>query len=754
MNGRRRQISASILLSYLTMLVVPAVLGGVLYAVALRNSQELLHRNNEDLLRQTGEILDGVYLEVQRVVSHVSVDHRISGFRDIHSIFETAAMGRAVTYISTEVLYPYTLSSAFISEYYVFLNGSELIVGPGLVAPAERVYRALFRFGDLTYGEWKERYLTEYHRHRFFPALGIRSEGTATEVIPYVHSLGSPQQITGAVLLFVDASRVRNLLNRIDLGERGIAAIVDGEGRILISESHGLDAPDTSAELEQVVHAGRYYETRVLLGDMGWTYLVVQDTSLITNALAYIRRITLATIILVLVAGVLIALVLGRRQSRPWNTVLTALRDGTGREWRPSPVDLAERIGLVIHEERALRERLKASRAQLKDSYIRNLLSGGFNSTGDAEALLEHGGIAIRGAFKTVSVFVFGRGAHNMDAELLDEYEAKRLVLHDTLHELLGDSLVLHDTDFDRVLMVHSADARDRDEYRDGLVGRLAPALKRLNDELYLHIVSGTSRVYTNMRHLGEAYSEATSAARRAAERRCAGVSLYEEAQDDNEHGRFPIEAEQKLITAAIAGNVELVESLLDKAVERNLRSIDPPAYLRQAFLQNLRSTAIRIIEQDTHHAADNVKYYEALFRLDPGVSDPQEYLEGVRRVLVQAATDRRNRKRSRNHKLVRRIKDYLEHNYTNPNLCVSMLSREFRLSEMYFSRFFKEQMGECFHLYLEDMRMSHALAQMRETDLALKEILRSVGYASANTFSRAFRRKYGVSPSAFRASL
>jgi len=751
---RGRRISTSILLSYLAMLIVPAVLGGVLYTVALRNSQELLHRNNEDLLRQTGEMLDGVYLEVQRVVSHISVDPRTNRFRDIDSIFETEAMGLAIEYVNTNVLYPYTFSSSFISEYYVFFNNSELIVGPGLVAPAERIYTALFRFQDLDYTAWKEHYLIDFYRHRFFPALPIHSGSKATEVIPYVHSLGSPVQNFGAVLLFVDAGRVRNLLNRIELGERGIAGIVDGEGRFLISESRGLEVPDTVTELEQAIRSERYYTTQVLLGEMDWTYLVVQDRSLITNSLAYIRRITLATIFLVLIAGLFIALVLGRKQARPWNEVLLALKESTGREWLPSPIDLSKRIGLVIHEERMLRERLKASRVQLKDSYIRSLLSGSFNSTEDVQALLEHGGITISKTYKTVSMFMFDNSDYNIDAGLLDEYEAKRMVLHDTLEEHLGDDIVLHDLDFDRVLMIHSADACDRVEYRDRLFELLESILRRLNFELYFHVLSGISRVHTNIQHLGEAYNEATLAIQRATECHCAGVTLYDEMQEDNEHVRFPIETEQKLITAAMAGNVELVESLYDEVVEHNLRFINPPAYLRKAFLQNLRSTAIRIIEQDTHHNAENVEHYEALFQLDPNTTDIQIYLDGIRKVLIQAAVNRRKRKRSSNQKLVRRIKDYLEHNYSDPALCVSMLSQEFRLSEMYFSRFFKEQMGENFHVYLEEIRMSHALQQMRETDQALKSILFSVGYTSTNTFSRAFRRKFGVSPSAYRNSL
>jgi len=750
----RQRISKSILFSYLAMLIVPAVLGGILYSVALRNSQELLQRNNEDLLGQTGEMLDGVYLEIQRVVSHISIDQRINRFQDIDSILETSAMGQAIEYISTDSLYPYTLSSTFISEYYVFIGRSEIIVGPGLVVPAESIYTAKFRFGELEYSSWKELYLNNFVRHRFFPSLYIYSGNSSTEVIPYVNSLGSPHKITGAVLLFVNAGRIRYLLKRIDLGKKGVAGIIDIEGRFIISESHGMDRPSTEADLIRSIDPNLYYTTKLSLGNMGWTYIIVQDRSLITNALAYIRSITLAMIFFVLLVGVFIAFVMGKKQSQPWNDVLTALREGINPDWSPSPVDLVERIGLVVHEKHVLRDRLIESRVQLKDSYIRNLLSGGFNSTEDAQALLEHGGIEIRGIFKSVSIFMFHRNEYGFDAGILNEYEAKRLILHDLLLEQFGENLLLHDLDFDRILLIHSADAHDRDEYRGKFVQQLEPVLRKVNNEYFIHIFSGTSRVCTNIQHLGDAYSEAISAVQQAAERQFTGLYIYSESEKNNEHIRFPIEAEQKLITATIAGNVELAQALFDEAVERNLRSFDPPVYLRQAFLQNLRTTAIRIIEADSNQASESIKYYEALFQLDPGTSNHQAYVEEIRKVIVQTVTERRNRKRSNNHKLISRIKDYLEYHYKDPNLCVSMLSCEFQISEMYFSRFFKEQMGNNFHIYLEELRMSHALQLLRETDQPLKNILRVVGYTSTNTFSRAFRRKFGMSPSTYRNSL
>ena len=46
---------------------------------------------------------------------------------------------------------------------------------------------------------------------------------------------------------------------------------------------------------------------------------------------------------------------------------------------------------------------------------------------------------------------------------------------------------------------------------------------------------------------------------------------------------------------------------------------------------------------------------------------------------------------------------------------------------------------------------MSEAARMIKETDISLNELYISVGYSNANTFRRAFKKIYGVTPSSMR---
>ncbi|QSB06067.1 AraC family transcriptional regulator [Natronoglycomyces albus] len=66
----------------------------------------------------------------------------------------------------------------------------------------------------------------------------------------------------------------------------------------------------------------------------------------------------------------------------------------------------------------------------------------------------------------------------------------------------------------------------------------------------------------------------------------------------------------------------------------------------------------------------------------------------------------------------------------------------------------FREVMTQPPLAYLRDWRLTLAEELLSETDQPLSVIARSIGYADAFSFSAAFKRAYGCSPSRFRAGL
>jgi AraC-like DNA-binding protein len=98
------------------------------------------------------------------------------------------------------------------------------------------------------------------------------------------------------------------------------------------------------------------------------------------------------------------------------------------------------------------------------------------------------------------------------------------------------------------------------------------------------------------------------------------------------------------------------------------------------------------------------------------------------------------------------RAKDLADARYSEP-LGVDDMARAAGLSRAHFSREFRATFGESPHTYLLTRRMERAAALLRNTDHSVAEICLSVGLQSIGSFTTSFKRTYGVTPTAYRAS-
>ncbi len=84
--------------------------------------------------------------------------------------------------------------------------------------------------------------------------------------------------------------------------------------------------------------------------------------------------------------------------------------------------------------------------------------------------------------------------------------------------------------------------------------------------------------------------------------------------------------------------------------------------------------------------------------------------------------------------------------------LTLTSLSEQFHVEQTYFSRVFRQEMGESLILYITNRRMEKAKEYIREGKKNLTEIAFIVGYDDYTYFSRVFRKNTGYSPREYRS--
>lgn len=102
---------------------------------------------------------------------------------------------------------------------------------------------------------------------------------------------------------------------------------------------------------------------------------------------------------------------------------------------------------------------------------------------------------------------------------------------------------------------------------------------------------------------------------------------------------------------------------------------------------------------------------------------------------------------------LIEHVKKYIRENFME-ELSIKELSEIACVSPNYFSHMFKNETGINYKTYLTNFRLEKAVELLMESDSKLYEICERVGYKNVRTFVDAFKKKYHVSPVAYKKSM
>jgi AraC-like DNA-binding protein len=131
----------------------------------------------------------------------------------------------------------------------------------------------------------------------------------------------------------------------------------------------------------------------------------------------------------------------------------------------------------------------------------------------------------------------------------------------------------------------------------------------------------------------------------------------------------------------------------------------------------------------------------------DPGSALASEALvEAIAVEMLRALGKTERRTRGPSDPRIRAAVQKIESDYPE-SINVDALARSAHMSRFHFSRAFQAAMGRSPYRYLIDTRVARAAERLRSGRTSVTEAALSVGFHDLGRFSRAFRRKMGLSP-------
>lgn len=287
-------------------------------------------------------------------------------------------------------------------------------------------------------------------------------------------------------------------------------------------------------------------------------------------------------------------------------------------------------------------------------------------------------------------------------------------------------------------------EGRQESEGRDdSLEKRLMELRADFKQKYGVNVSWGVSRICRDPLYLWKCRDEANVAAACCDGGR--GLVVYSPELESSVKCYLPGVARNNLFSYIESGNTDETRKLIAFLKQENCGRRN----LSRGQLVALNGKVVRMLEKfkesEGAFAEEMADLLNGFVLQDEG--SREEYFDLLEDCCVRLCERYGEEKKDRKNRLAREIKAYIDKNYRDKDLSLTQIGAAFNISDSYVSLIFKDFFGVKFSSYLEEVRISRADRLLEESGMTIREIAEQTGYASEQSFRRAFKHARGISP-------
>lgn len=725
--------------SYSIFLLIILILFLFLYRSSFNNMRTLYNLQNRSTLISNVELfekdLDIMDVYCRQLIQNNSF-RRVANTHVADNTFRTLAT-EISTSLATDV-YPETLLP--ISEVYVYLPLTDYILAPTYAIRQDRYYDWVKRYDLDLYSQWDEYLNNEKYYYQFLPINNLLPTSTVESYMYIINIEDLHYLNTNAVVCFVftkdELASLFECMSPSSLDN--ILLITDTNDNVILTLNNEALNNETSINSHNILSLDYSNDLASYQGN-GYRLSIGRYTSANTGNTYYYSYAPFENSSNTLVARIIFPLVFGLCLIGGSFMVLTFSRKNV----QPI-IELGHELDEAVEAQNYLQEMVDNQRPIICNSYVRQLLTGTVASEEELAYIKEYLELYSDSLYYNV-LYVVVYNNHSDSQEIpsvsygmSDEFNE---IISTALQEFFGLPLYCFspsDRTFALLLNCNAAEEKD-------FIIKIGSVVSQLHDYLLdtygIWLFAGVGKNTNSLSNVWESYQQAVDAASYTTKNYI--FFPYEFIKKDSNAFYYPPELSTKLIHFITSGNTAQVVELFSLIHQENIEERSLPVNLLKFLLSDIRNTLLKArfalpanVDPEIVQSIDERFNEHFSFRL---CEDIALTLSGLFTTTEEDDT------------LASTIEKYILKNYKDPSLCLNKISDEFQISESYFSHMFKEKTGVNFSTYLENIRINEAARLIRETDTSLNELYIAVGYNNANTFRRAFKKIYGVTPSSLR---
>ncbi len=770
MQKNKRGILKRFLFSYVIIFSIPLIVGLFIYQNMVKIIEEDCKEYNLTMLEQCKDLMDARMQDINGIIVQLN-DNLILNDLMFRLNFDNDESIYEIMKLWTKSISVFSLSNHFISDFFIYQDKEDFLISPkNVFTHLSEVYGDKLDYGGMTLEQFKALIFKGFDPGSFLPEKELTYkkgiQGDNGKVVVFLRSLPLNSSLSrGSIVFFIPTANIHQVLQHMYTKDGGSYFIMDGKGKVLLSYPENARIPSELLQSDiksdrladdVKVDGKRAVKYQIRSNYNGLVYVSVMPYSIVMKRLDNIGGLMVACLLVMICGGLLLSYVLAYRNSKPIAEVVSFLASSSlfSRGAKNNDFDfLKGSVTKLISTNKSLQYEIDQKFVQLRSDFLGRLFRGGFVSSYEVETYLpQANGEAKQASYTAVITSLKGYGNY-LDEDLLRETSAIKLLLNNYFEKHFDNILCFYDYDLYKTVILlpvfpDGLSSGKAGSFREEMDEVLKSACTLMKERFNLELSCAAGITVDDIMRVGDCASTALRALQCVnPEKRIIWFSDLPNRPVKN----YSLELEAKIMVLARAGCYDEIEAELANLYQSCFIDSSPSGALVKQLVYDLKGTLFQIsageLSQNGELADRLCLLLDGLDHLLPYDAIWQELLKAYREI----CSFFNEQKRSHNVQMGNQIQEYISKNYHDPQLSLSSAAGYFNISEVYVSQLFKEQTGQNFSDYVESMRIEEACRGLRNPEPGIQKIAGAAGYNSAHTFSRAFKRVMGISPTAYR---
>ena len=743
---KKSKVYLQMFLAYMGILVISILIGMVIYTYAFAIARDQGERMNLSMLEMVKVELDQRLDEISKIAQRVAMDPNVRYASTVKDQF--ADKDQYMLYNLYRSLNNITISESLIQDVFVYFNNTQHVVSVKGSMSGTLYYDLYYKSNDFSAAKFRE-YMNEIH---YADILMLhKSDGEDTMFLTMTNMDTGLEDRTATVVIAINTLEFQKLLDSIKWNENINILVLNNEEDMLTSRGgdklrHQLNYNEfAEGNYQKINLLGESYAVAVInSGIMDWKYVTVIPEHIFEIAAIKIRNYSIAGLFACILLGSSVSWYFAKKNYNPIKRLTDLVGGYTKQTFDHSENELqwlknqTEQFFLdKIDVDRILHENKK----NLKNYYLYQLLESYFG--GSLEELHEYD-INLEADYNLVVVFVLDnmKKRQNNDEEIL-EMEFCRFVVTNIFKELILNYFKIEMVVSGQNLAAIINFPKKNGEY-DEIIRKYLEKVKQITEEKFdFRVIALMGSSCQGLWGIHTSYVQA-SELREYVQLLDEDIIVYEDVKNRLVKYDYSMEAEQKIINAVKTGDAALARQYMEQVFYENISdSMSADTLYCLAF--ELMGTLLK-----GSNAAGSGKFAEKIdftpfFSRRLSVEEIKNHFNTTADSICTSILQEQKENEKNNH-LSKRVEVYIQDNYWNQDLNISIVAQYFDITPSYLSAIYKKQTGMSLLGYINTLRMDRAEELLKE-NYSVVEVAQMTGFRDSGTFIRGFKKKKGVTP-------